>query len=278
MAFNTPLITDRFIAYLGEAKSTTLSLLVWMIDDYSGKESTGKINVTIQEGNNRAIKNPSGYYFFNDLPGGNYTVSIESEYYFPEKKIVDTSRIKDLDIHLEFKNFGPAAEATSVELKDASKLQIDDVVKFHNPKGDIEQRKITGIDVNTISWETGLNHNFNEQGSIIVVLKYNILEILLKPRPSYPFADSAILVRGSVSNTHPLADCSINVVDENITTKTDERGEFVLFFKGFEKNEGNEEEKEKDITIEIKKNGSTRTINTTIKEGKTTYLGVISFS
>lgn len=276
MAFNTPLITDRFIAYLGEAKSTSLSLLVWMIDDYSGKESTGKINVTIQEGNNRAIKNPSGYYFFNDLPGGNYIVSIESEYYFPEKKIVDTSRIKDLDIHLEFKNFGPAAEATSVELKDASKLQIDDVVKFHNPKGDIEQRKITGIDVNTISWETGLNHNFNEQGSIIVVLKYNILEILLKPRPSYPFADSAILVRGSVSNTHPLADCSINVVDENITTKTDERGEFVLFFKGFEKNEENEEEK--DITIEIKKNGSTKTINTTIKEGKTTYLGVISFS
>jgi len=277
MAFITPQITDKFIAYLGEAKSTSLSLLIRMIDDYSGKESIGNINVMIQEGNNRAIKNPSGYYFFNDLPGGNYIVSIESEYYFPEKKPVDTSRIEDLDIHLEFKNFGPAAEATSIELKDASKLQIDDVVKFHNSEGDIEQRKITGIDVNTISWDMGLNHNFNGEGSIIVVLKYNILEILLKPRPSYPFAGNAILVRGSVSNTHPLADCSINVVDENITTRTDERGEFVLFFKGFEQNEENEEEKEKDITIEIKTNGSAKTINTTIKEGKTTYLGVISF-
>ena len=231
----------------------------------------------IQEGNNRAIKNPSGYYFFTDLPGGIYTVSIESEYYFPEKKTVDTSRIKDLDIHLEFENLGPAAEATSIELKDASKLQIDDVVKFHNSKGDIEQKKITGIDVNTISWEMGLNHNFNKERSFIVVLKHNILEILLKPRPSYPFAENAILVRGSVSNTHTLADCSINVVDENITTRTDERGEFVLFLKRFEQNEESEEENEKDITIEINKNVNTKTINTTIKEGKTTYLGVISF-
>ena len=277
MAFITPQITDKFIAYLGEAKSTSLSLLVWIIDDYSGKESIGNINVMIQEGNNKAVKNPSGYYFFNDLAGGNYTVNIESEYYFPEKKSVDTSRIKDLDINLEFETLGPAAEATSIELKDASKLQIDDVVKFHNSGGDIEQRKITGIDVNTISWEMGLNHNFNEERSFIVVLKHNILEILLKPRPSYPFAGNAILVRGSVSNTEPSADYSINVVDENITTRTDERGEFVLFFKGIEQNEENEEEKEKDITIEIKKNGSTKTINTAIEEGKTTYLGVISF-
>lgn len=286
MVFVTPQITDNFIAYLGDVKSTSLSLLVWMIDDYTGKESIGNINVMIEEGNNsankniRAIKNPSGYYFFNNLPGGNYTVSIESEYYFPEKKTVDTSRIKDHDIHLEFDNLGPTAEATSIELKDASKLQIDDVVKFHNSQGDIEQRKITGIDVNTISWEIGLNHNFNEKGSIIVFLKYNILEILLKPRPSYPFADNAILVRGSVSNTRPLSDCSINVVDENITTKTDERGEFVVAFKRFVMNEENEEEKKekkRNISMEIKKNGSTKTINTTIQEGKTTYLGIISF-
>ena len=277
MAFISPQITDTYIAYPGETKSTSLSLLVWMVDDYSKRESIGNIKVLIPQENIKAVKNPSGYYFFNDLPEGNYNVSIISEYYFPEVSQVDTSRIKDLDFDLEFNNSGPSAEATSIELKDASKLQIDDVVKFRNSKGDIEQRRITDINVNTISWDAGLKHNFNEESSFIGILKYVMLEILLKPRPSYPFADNAILIRGSVSNAHTLADCSINVVDEDITTITDERGEFVLYFKALEQDEADEKENTKDITIKIMKNGIIKTINTTIREGKTTYLGDISF-
>ena len=271
MTFITSQITDDFIAYLGDVKYTSLSLIVSIIDDYTGKESIGPIKVMLKEGNIKSFKNPSGYYLFNNLVGGNCTISIKSDYYFPEERTVDTSKIPTPDVTLEFDNSGPSAKATNTRLKDVSKLQNGNLVEFCNSGGQIEQRRIIDIDVNNkaISWTRGLKYDFSNKGSNVKVLKYNILEILLKPRSSYPFPNNATLVRGLVSNTDPVVDCSI-VVNENITTKTDERGEFVLFFKGI----GN---KENDITIKINKNGSTKEVDTSIKKGKMIYLGLISF-
>jgi hypothetical protein len=79
-------------------------------------------------------------------------------------------------------------------------------------------------------------------------------DTILKPNPVYPFPISATLVRGLVSNTGPVVNA--------------ERGEFVLYFKGIKK---------EDITIEIRKDGDTKAVNTTIEEGKTISLGIIVF-
>ncbi|MCK4528983.1 carboxypeptidase regulatory-like domain-containing protein [candidate division WOR-3 bacterium] len=93
-------------------------------------------------------------------------------------------------------------------------------------------------------------------------------DTILKPNPVYPFPISATLVRGLVSNTGPVVNALVSVVGKTIETITDERGEFVLYFKGIKK---------EDITIEIRKDGDTKAVNTTIEEGKTISLGIIVF-
>lgn len=98
--------------------------------------------------------------------------------------------------------------------------------------------------------------------------KNPVVEIALKPKPSYPFPDWATLVRGLVSNTGSVADAEISVTGRPVKSKSDEKGEFVLYFKGVKK-EG--------ITVEIKKGGTTKTVNVTIEEGKTISAGIIKF-
>ncbi|MDL1973315.1 MAG: hypothetical protein LWX55_00720 [Deltaproteobacteria bacterium] len=92
--------------------------------------------------------------------------------------------------------------------------------------------------------------------------------IILKPNPVYPFPVSATLVRGLLSKTDPVVNALVSVAGKTTETITDERGEFILYFKGIKK---------EDITIEIRKDGDTKAVNTTIEEGKTISLGIIIF-
>lgn len=194
MAIITPYVTDKFTAYLGDVLTTKLSLAVWLIDDYTKKELIGSAKVKLKEGDIEAIKNISGYYCFIDLTAENYTVGIESDFYFPKEETVDTSAL--------------------------------------DPKNPV-------------------------------------VAIELKPKPSYPFPGHATLVRGLVEGAGgPVVNADMEVVGKTIKTITDEKGEFVLYFEGI---------KEENITIEIKKDGSTKSVNTTVKEGKTVSLGVIIF-
>lgn len=194
MAFTTPYVTDKFIAYPGDVKTTNLSLAILLIDDFTRREPIGRINVELKDEDIEAIKNLSGYYLFTDLTGGNYTISIESDVYFSEEKEVN--------------------------------------IPHPDPKNPV-------------------------------------VEIILKPVPAYPFPENATLVRGLVSNTNPVVNADVKVLGKTIETKTDERGEFVLYFKGINKTES--------IAIEIKKDGDTKIVNTTAEEGKTISLGIISF-
>jgi hypothetical protein len=74
--------------------SICLSFAVWLVDDYTQKEPIGEVRVTVNGEKIttiKAVKNLSGYYIFSGLPEGRYTLSVESEHYFLEEKIVDTS-------------------------------------------------------------------------------------------------------------------------------------------------------------------------------------------
>ncbi len=193
MAIIFPYLTGKFTAYEGDKITTTLSLAVRLTDDYTQKEPVGNIKVMIKEGEITPVKNLSGYYLFNDMTAGNYSVVIESDFYFPEETAVN----------------------------------------IPHP-----------------------------------VPKNPVVEIALKPKPAYPFPGNATLVRGVVSDGSPVVNAEVKIVGKPIETKTDEKGEFVLYFKGI---------KQENITIEIKKGGSTKAVNTVVEEGKILSLWIASF-
>ncbi len=247
MAFKWPYITGKFTAYKGDKMKTQLSLALRLTDDYSKKEAVGRINVKLSEGeitseeNNlkekkgdiKASKNPSGYYIFTDIPKFKYTLCVESDLYFPEKETIDFSKIKEEDVRLEFDGNGPEDKTTSTRLIDASKLEIDDIVEFQNPRGDIEQKKITNIADNTVSWDKGLKYSFISKGSAVRVLKYFIHEITVKPKPSYIFEEQDSLARGRICDSGNKSVKDVKVEVENkIVTRSNKNGEFVLYFKG----------------------------------------------
>jgi hypothetical protein len=164
MALQRPYITDKFTSYEGDKIFTDLSIALWLIDDYTGEEPVGPIKVIIKKSKIKGFKNLSGYYIFTDLADGNYTVDIESDFYFNEESIIDTSMIKILDtVILEFESVGSLKGKTSAQLKDVSKLQKDYVVEFRNPKGETEQKSIIELDpINKeIKWRKGLKKHFS---------------------------------------------------------------------------------------------------------------------
>lgn len=69
-------------------------------------------------------------------------------------------------------------------------------------------------------------------------------EIVLKPNPTYPFPDKTTLIRGIVQdqNEKPVQDAILKITEKNFETKTNENGEYVIYFKSLE---------EKKIHVEI---------------------------
>ena len=181
MTSKWPYTTDKFTAYEGEKHITRLSMALWIVDDYTGKQPLSQIKVRIKEGEIKdeecdlkknegflsAIKNLSGYYIFTDLHPGKYSCCIESDTYFSEKRTMPGIN----DVILEFDETGPGRDKTEIKLKDVSKLKIGESVEFRNIEGDIEQRKITNILDKTISWAEKLKIDFSSKGSTIRVIR-----------------------------------------------------------------------------------------------------------
>ena len=190
-----PHIWDKFIIYNdGPGRKITASLIIKLIDNNTGKEPIGRIEVVIRKEeikrvkDIRSVKNLSGYFVFTNLDDWEYPVHIESEYYLPVKKSIDMVTMKTLEnLEIEFKVAGPLNKATSSKLKTVSELQKGYIVKFENPAKETEQRIITKIDSekNIIYWKEGLKYKFNSQGSKIKVLNY-LFVVFLEPVRNYP--------------------------------------------------------------------------------------------
>lgn len=272
MTFDISPVTNKSTTYTGDTIKTILSLAIWLVDDFTKRNAIGHIKVKIKEGNIEPARNLSGYYIFSDLENVKYIVNIDSEFYFPEESVIDISKIKTSNLMLKFNAKGPASKATSTKLKDVSKLQDGDIVEFQNPVGEIERKTITDVDIKTkkISWEGGLKHSFNAADSTVLVLRNPVVTVFLKPLPSYPFRDHASLVRGLLldSAENPVVDAIIKAANLNLETKTDKRGEFVLYFNYIQ----NEQ-----VSIEIKKKGDIKSINIILKEGIMKSLGKVIF-
>lgn len=183
--------------------SLSLSFAVWLVDDYTQKEPLGEVRVMLNGEKIttlKPLKNMSGYHTFSVLPEGAYTLSVDSEFYFSEERLIDTS-------------------------------------SFVNSKEPV-------------------------------------VEILLKPRPLYPFPDRATLIRGLfAAEPDILAGITVKATPKStgreIRGIPDEKGEFVLYLREIIPGKT-------DIILEIKGEGIEKTLSVLIEEGQSMYTGVIS--
>jgi hypothetical protein len=190
---SSPFTSDGFIAYVGDVVASHLTFAVWLVDEYTQQRPAGTARVMMTDANIKAPKNLSGYFLFNDLTPGTYTIRSEAEFYHPAEVTVDTTAL--------------------------------------DPKSPV-------------------------------------LQIVLKPAPLYPFLWGATLLRGIVANGAPVDGAVVSVTGKSITTVTDKRGEFVLYFKGI---------KTETITVVIQKGADIKSITATIEEGRTASAGIIHF-
>ena len=66
-----------------EQLSTRLSLAVSLVDDYTGRQPSGNVEIALDS--KRALVNPSGYHLFLDVADGEYTLNVQDEYYFGQE-------------------------------------------------------------------------------------------------------------------------------------------------------------------------------------------------
>lgn len=67
---------------------TRVSLAVELVDKYTNERAVGRARVLIKEVSHEGKKNPSGYFLFLNIPDGVYTVSVKSEYYLDEERLL----------------------------------------------------------------------------------------------------------------------------------------------------------------------------------------------
>jgi hypothetical protein len=67
-----------------ETNSVRLSMAIYLQDAFSKIEPIGLVNVSMRGSSKKPIKNASFYYLFLNLPDGDYTFDIKSDYYFDE--------------------------------------------------------------------------------------------------------------------------------------------------------------------------------------------------
>ena len=181
--------------------SLKLSFAVWLIDDYTQNEPLGKVMVRLNGEKIttvKAVKNLSGYHTFTGLSEGKYVLSVESELYFCEEMIVDTS------------SFAGSKEP--------------------------------------------------------------VVEIILKPKPLYPFPGKATLIRGLIAaEPDLLVGITIKAISKStgreILGIPDEKGEFVLYFREIIN-------KKAEIILEIKGEGIEKTLPVLIEEGQSIFTGI----
>ncbi|WMW25095.1 hypothetical protein RE474_13585 [Methanolobus sediminis] len=115
--------------------------------------------------------------------------------------------------------------------------------------------------------------------------KNPIINIILKPAPSYPFSTSATLIRGCLQSSKGMGifEASLKVKERDIETKTTEKGEFVIYFKNLKKDDVTTIDgkklvkiKEKNPVIEIQfPDHKKKTKSLETEEGKTTSFTLI---
>ncbi len=114
-----------------------------------------------------------------------------------------------------------------------------------------------------------------------------LLSVFLNPRPSYPFPPGATLIRGLARDAtdRPVTDALIEVAGKNIANRSQENGDFVLFYSGLKENDIIKENGKKFVkgngtkTVTLRANSSTHGTQTVaitegVEESQTTSVTI----
>lgn len=90
MAIIYPFIYRKYVVYEGDIITSNLSIAVLLEDAFTKVDPIGRIDVSLKKMSSKAkgilakvYRNLSGAFCFNELENGEYSLRIESEYYFP---------------------------------------------------------------------------------------------------------------------------------------------------------------------------------------------------
>lgn len=149
-------VLDGYEVFPDRIITTRLSLAVLLMDEYTEKPPIGLLKVSIKELNKKPVKNRSKYYLFCDIPGGYYTIFVESEYYFPVEKPV-----KVPDPPLPGQEYEPVIKDIKLEPKPSypfpagATLIRGMVIDMNNMPVSGANIEVTGKEVNSVTTEKG---------------------------------------------------------------------------------------------------------------------------
>lgn len=240
---------------------TRLAFAVLVSDEFAPyKSPIGSTKVMIKNRNYEATKNLSGYHIFINLPNGDYTIQIKSDYYADQEVDIAIPRKFTGSYILNHKaNIGDK-EAVLADVVD---LMNGDILEFSNGNGHTERRWITlhqDPSIAKIYWDKdirgGLDHAY-EAGTALRVPPSQIRQqersfrIDLKPNSYYPFPPGATLIRGVLhdENGKAVSGATVKIekitigdeqpttplerIGEDIQTTSSESGDFAIYFAKF---------------------------------------------
>jgi len=134
--------------------------------------------------------------------------------------------------------------------------------------------------------KTQAQYYFDQEVDITLPLAGDpVVNLTLKPNPSYPFSERATLIRGMVRGTdgEPVPEALVKITGKEIENKTTQEGEFVLYFKNlteqdiikvnkkrYVKRDGNR----RLLLVVTHPNYRRKMVQVEVEEGKTTSISI----
>lgn len=252
-----------------------VSVVVYPMDDYTGEiAAASDINAWAPGLPNRPLRKPEGYFVFCDLPGNTYQIQVDSQQYFSE---VMTIPVPQLD---------PSAGLVYISLKPRPSYSFPvgtPLIRFS--VRDTHDRPLPDTKIKAIvSTEGCVRAKLGKDGASKDSKQISLVNITGKIAPGDGFLINRV---GSPNSEmcHIIAKDGVTkqcMVHEPllfdhirgepllpvIQTRTDERGEGVIYFRYFP-------EKRWDVTLQFSYQDRTLAREVSLEEGRTLLLGKI---
>ena len=239
-----------------------------------GNPTTKEVDVSIPDERLNAIKNPSGYYNFLDIPDDTYSFEIDPQLYLNEK-IENFVLPRNTSYNLSAS--GASSGSTSAKLTSITGLRDGDVLEFDNGS-DPPERRVIYIDSNpatkNVHWDKdpqgALLYGYLSAAVVSIPFPFNfVLPVTLKPNHLYSFPSGVTLMRGSLMNVSgsPIVDAEVEVIGKNLKNRTSSIGDFVLYFPASQEDES--------IPIKVTPSGQpSKIITGKVKKGETVTISI----
>ena len=228
---------------------TSLSLVVWLTDGFTGGKPVGNPTVTV-DGVEADARNPSGHYLFFDLQSDEVEVVVDgTDRYFTESMEIDLSNPDDW-AGADRESDGGAEDAEPADSGPA--MSAAGGPSATTPAGG--SPSAPGGDAPEESEEQEAVPRYDE-----------LLTVEVTPTPAYEFPSWVTLVRGRLTDSdgHPVVGATVSATEFDHQTSTDARGEYVYYVTALTADE---------LTMTFESTHGTESKTVTVAEGSSTVL------